>query len=494
MLIERIWRPSTLILIGAGLLASDPLRWLGTTWTDAAYNSQGAWIALTVVALAVWSWTSALVPEAPGSQRYAYGLLVTSAGVRAIGQLLRVNVVGATTLALDVYALSILAGLDRRERALSPGWLAALFAMSLPLERAVQRLLGYGLQQLSASAACDVLGIVDRGVHCVGTRILLDGKDLLVDLPCSGSASLMLILTLFAALATLKRPSARQAAIGFAIAVTAALASNTLRICALALGLAHDVDVMSAPWHELIGIAPLALAGLPLLAWARFVIPALAGIQLLTRAEEKLGPRLRGDDVWRAAAFAAAAAVVVALPAHPIDVAHATAAPRLPSHLAEFDASPQPLEAIERDYFAKYGGGASRARYGDFALLMVSTTAPLRHLHAPDECLRGAGHDVRYFGLEQGGLPTAIYRSTDPDGRQWRVAVSYVSSRGETAASVAQAVWLWLKCPDGTWTMVERVAPWSRNDADAIRFDAAVFRALDLPSSAPQSIHLMPSA
>src|SRR5581483_7362721 len=296
-----------------------PLRWLGTTWTDAAYNSQGAWIALTVVALAAWSWTSALVPEATGSQRYAYGLLVASAGVRVVGQLLRVNVLGATTLALDVYALSIIAGLDRRERALSPGWLAVLFAMSLPLERAVQRLLGYGLQQISASAACDVLGVFDRGVHCIGTRILLDGKDLLVDLPCSGSASLMLILTLFAGLATIKRPSARQAVIGFAIALVAALAGNTLRICALALGLAHDVDVMNAPWHELIGIATLAASALPLLVWARFVVPAKAGTQF-----SKLDSRLRGNDVKPAAVFAAMSTLIVSLPSHPIDVAHAT--------------------------------------------------------------------------------------------------------------------------------------------------------------------------
>ena len=31
---QRLWRPSTWIMLGAGLLAADRLRWLPAAWTD----------------------------------------------------------------------------------------------------------------------------------------------------------------------------------------------------------------------------------------------------------------------------------------------------------------------------------------------------------------------------------------------------------------------------------------------------------------------------
>ena len=37
-LAQRFWRPSTLCVIGAGLLAADPLRWLVCAWTGAAFH------------------------------------------------------------------------------------------------------------------------------------------------------------------------------------------------------------------------------------------------------------------------------------------------------------------------------------------------------------------------------------------------------------------------------------------------------------------------
>src|SRR5205085_2142779 len=144
-------------------------------------------------------------------QRYAYGLLAASAVVRMAGQLLRVNVLGALTLSLDVYALALLAGLHLRRRPLSPGWLALLFALSLPLERALQRLLGYGLQRVSTDGACGLL-----------------------DLPCPDIHGLMLVLTMYVALAALCRPSVASAVSGFAIALLSALGADLLHRAVLA--------------------------------------------------------------------------------------------------------------------------------------------------------------------------------------------------------------------------------------------------------------------
>jgi hypothetical protein len=116
---------------------------------------------------------------------------------------------------------------------------------------------------------------------------------------------------------------------------------------------------------------------------------------------------------------------------------------------------------------------------------MVRTTAPLRHLHAPDECLRGGGHNVRHIGTRFDPVPTATYRADAPDGSAWRVEVTFVSSRNERAASVGEAVWLWLKTPGTAWTMVQRATPWNEPDAD---FENAVIRALDLNPTPTASV------
>ncbi|MFP5307462.1 MAG: exosortase, partial [Gammaproteobacteria bacterium] len=167
---------------------------------------------------------------------------------------------------------------------------------------------------------------------------------------------------------------------------------------------------------------------------------------------------------------------------------------RPPEQLGGYPAQPRALDAVERAYFARYGGGASKSAYGPFGLLLVSTRAPLRHLHAPDECLRGAGHQVRYLGLAHDGLPSALYRATDADGRSWRVAVSYVSDGGERAASVAEAVWRWLRAPGSTWTQVQRVAPWDVDAAERAHWEATLRRALDLPAPSESIVYRVADA
>jgi exosortase/archaeosortase family protein len=505
---HRLRRPSTLVVLGAGLLAADPLRWLLATWTDATYNPEGLWVALAVAGLALWSGLSARRREASDATR-ALWLLALAAAVRAAGQLLRVNVLGALTLAVDVFALATLAGLGQRRRAVSPGWLAVLFALSLPLERVLQRAVGYGLQQLSAAGACSALGALDFAVVCQGTRILLDGQDLLVDLPCSGARGLVLLLTLYCAACALVRPDLLRALQGFGVTLLAAWASNVLRIVALAVGLARGAPVMEAPWHEALGLAALALGALPIVWWARRARRADTLDLALPIAARPLCDRnlARRSARGFALLFLVAAVAIVNLPARPVDVARTASPPALPAALGEWTANPQPLSAAEQAYFTRYGGAAARAAYGPHGLLLVSTSAPLRHLHAPDECLRGSGHDVRYVGVRHGSLPTAVYRSVDAEGSRWRVSVSFVASDGEWATSVAEAAWRWLlraRTPQTwtpqtwtpqTWTMVQRITPWDLPDAEIAAWDAAVARALDLPlrAGAAETFHRPPA-
>jgi hypothetical protein len=143
--------------IGVVILATQPVVWLITTWVDPAYGSHG-WLVFALAALLfVWSVTSQRRWVTTASRRRALWLLAMTAGVRLIGQLMGVNVIGALALVLDVYAIGLLFELNARTRALSPGWLALVFAFALPLERIVQRTIGFGLQHVSAAGACAVL-------------------------------------------------------------------------------------------------------------------------------------------------------------------------------------------------------------------------------------------------------------------------------------------------------------------------------------------------
>ena len=232
---------------------------------------------LAVVGLFAWSVTSPLVDHAPRWGSLAFGLIALSASVRLAGQFLAINTVGALCLVYDVYALGLLLGLGSRARLISPAWLAVVFAFSLPLERIVQRTIGHMLQQVSAKRACGVLETVYDAVTCEGVRIVLAGKDVLVDLPCSGARALLLTLLAFAGAAATCRPAPLQFAAGFLIALVLARAANILRITVLAIGFAEPwrlggIAVMEQPWHDLIGLATLAaLACAPLLTWAKRV-------------------------------------------------------------------------------------------------------------------------------------------------------------------------------------------------------------------------------
>lgn len=466
---------------GALLLAFHPILWLVHTWVSPAYRSGGAYVFAIVVAILLWSVSSPLVEPSGVGRRWAYRLFVASAAVRLASRALAVNVLGAMTLVVDVYALGLLFGLDRRRRAISPIWLAAAFALSLPLERVVQRLLGFPLQQISAAGACGLLRIGFEDVRCHGVRLLLNGSDVLVDLPCSGARGLLQLLLLFACLGAVFRPGLRAAVAGLATVLVAGFASNALRISMLAVGIGYrsrlgGIDVMSDPWHDLIGLLSVALAAASLVVWSRGFPGSSMDRPAVSVPRAEPAPAL---SLTKAAVFLATCAAVVSVPARPVDVSAPMAPPALPAYLDGEAARAEPLGEKEQEYFTLFGGGASRARYGESALMLVSTSSPLRHLHAPDECLTGSGLDVSFLGVDQRGMPSAVYRAVAPDGSSYRVAVTYVSAAGEMVPSVAEVVWRWLQTPS-TWSAVHRVTPWNESSESQYRFDDVVARALDL--------------
>ncbi len=493
------------ILLGlaAIILAIDPVLWLTQTWTAPSYDSKGAIVFLVCVGLFILSITSPRTTSKQDHRSKPFLLLGLSAFMRLIGQVAAFNIIGALTLVVDVYAISKLCALDKRARYVSPFWLSVCFFFSLPIERIIQRALGYGLQNLSADGACGVLGTFFDNVTCHGVRILINAQDVMVDLPCSGARSLFLLLFFYCVCAAASRQNIISGIIGGGFALICALIANIVRICILAIGIAFPVagiDVMEQPYHDIIGLITLAVGGIPTLIWMQYFSKPQKPIHPVLDRAQWIIPRSVQRDAWwlsarkkrrgkslplAVAVFSIFCAVVIHnLPRTAIDVARPNLAIALPHSLNNAIAIERPLSEQERIYFTQFGGSAKKAAYGDHGLMMVKSSAPLRHLHAPDECLRGLGMQVEYKGPDYSTIPSAIYKATDTDGNAYRIAVSFISQdQSIITTNISEVVWRWMQNPKQDWTAVQRISPWHTSQTENNQFDHALMAALDLETN-----------
>lgn len=488
--------PGLIFGTAALVLAYEPVRWLVQTWQDPAYDSKGFLIFAVCTGLFLWSVTSPRNLVQQDNTRWALILLTVTALIRLAGQVFAVNIIGALALVIDVYALATLVGVQHRERHISPGWLAICFLFALPLERVMQHTVGFGLQSLSAGSACLILGGLFDNVSCHGVRILINQKDVLVDLPCSGARTLLLLQLFYATCMTVVRPSLISGLFGFCVTLFSSLWINIFRIMALAVGIAYPemvfgMDVMAEPGHSLLGLVALALGCLPILFWARFTEDASKSSNLISYStpEESISRSKAMVFVFHilkthpgsvALGFLIIAAVIVSLPRTPIDVARPDIKISLPLMIDNHEGISSPLLPKEKVYFTQYGGAAVKASYGNNGLLLIQTSSPLRHLHSPDECLRGLGFEVQHVGISYDTIPTAVYKATTAEGQSYRIAVSFISNRGHFTSNVSEAVWRWVQEPGTVWSAVQRISPWEQDASITRRWDRAVLAALDI--------------
>jgi exosortase len=467
-------------VVASFILAVAPVHWLITTWFDPSYQSTGIVYLVVIVVLIVWSASSPVTNQITANRKNAVTLLLVSALLRLTSQVMAINILGGIALALDVFAILVLFNMPNRKRPLSPFWVSVLFLFTLPFERVLQRLLGYPMQEISAAGTCNLLGVFFDDLICNGVRLQVAAQDVLVDLPCSGTASLMLSGAFAVLLNAIYRPSLRHALLWGAITLVLAILGNILRITLLAVGLVQQdylfgLDVMAQPLHDLIGYATIVVSLLPLLIFYKPKPARPHQWPAVFRFNYSKG-------ITRAAAlgFVVLALVVVSLPRQALDVSVSIAQLYMPSNLNGQMGQNQPLEPVERQYFKKFGGRAQKALFGPLALTLVQTTSPLRHLHAPEDCLRGLGYKIEFLGTRFEPVPTALYRATGSGGDKWHVAITFTASSGYATSNVAEAIWHWLKFPKTEWTSIQRITPWALLDNERQAYEAAVIAALDI--------------
>ena len=486
-----------LLGITAAILAFDPIIWLTKTWQDPSYDSSGFYMFLPVLGLFIWSFSSKRLSGDNVNPELPLFLLLITALIRLAGQFFAVNIIGAMTLVIDIYAIARLAGLDKRVRSISPFWLSVAFSFSLPLERMAQRIFGYGLQNISADGACFILSNTFDNVTCQGIRILINAQDVMVDLPCSGARAALLTLFFFSLIAAVSHFNFRDTIIGVLITIISAYLSNVLRICILSAGIGYpdyigNINVMARPAHDMIGLFTLFLGGTPIILWARSRKPQQViinddlprklkhhGWWLTNRVEQKHALPL-------ASVFLITAIGITQISGKAVDVSHADIPISLPAAINGQTANEIPLSTQEQNYFTAYGGSAKKASYGNKNLMIIKTSSPLRHLHAPDACLRGMGFDVDYIGASYKSLPTAIYKAVSEQGDAYRILVTFVSSDFKyTTTNISEAIWHWIQSPGQSWTAIQRISHW--DDETHLKFDQDVMASLSLKT---QSLEL----
>lgn len=467
-------RLATLLLLpGLVALAAEPALWLVEQWRRPIDGSAGVLAALAALALAVRAARSGPDPSPGADARLAWGLLALAALSRLVGRVLAVNHLGGAALCLDVMALALGLGLHRRPLPASPLGLAALFGMSLPLEYWVQRAAGHPMRLAAAAAAEALLSPFVADLTRRGALLSRPGVEIAVELPCSGSQGLTLLLTLAMFLGVTRRGTPAL----LALAAAGALSTNALRVALFVL----RPDWLAEPAHGLVGLATLALGAAPALWLAR-------RLPTLTPAPPRAASSWAPPPVV-AGACSVAAVLITLAPQRPVDLSAASPGASLPTSLGARHGVPRPLSPEETSYLERFGGDVQKRRYdgvgeGSSLVLLLRTTAPLRHLHEPSVCLRAAGNTVEYLGVRHDLLPTVTYRATSPDGEVYRVQASFYSDRGEWASSGAEAAWRWLAAPGTPWSMLQRITPWGLCEADptpCLRLERDLIQALDLP-------------
>ncbi len=369
-------------------------------------------------------------------------------------------------------ALALAAGL----RAFMPAGaallpLAGLAVLALPVVSSLQFYAGFPLRVLTAEASTQLLQLLGLAAQRSGTAMLVEGRLIIVDAPCSGVQMVWMAYFCACAVAALGRIGdaawlRRLPWVGVLV-----LCGNVLRNSVL-VALEAQRDAVPEALHQGVGVVVLALV--------------CAAVVLVMRRPARAAPDARsrsggGDTerphfhvrpgsverpvVCRHAALLPAALLLCAcalLPMLPSTRA-ASASEGMAKDTFESPAAwdgkplrPLALSAEEQRFAARFPGRIERLTDGEQVLVLRQVRQPTRMLHPAADCYRGLGYRITQAQLER-DAQQRLWRCfiAERDGRRSRVCERIVDAQG--GAFTDASSWFWaaqLGRSTGPWLAV----------------------------------------
>ena len=427
------------------------------------------WLALAVVALMpVWVWSAARLLDRSDDPLgivalAALAILVARdrdqfsgtprAGWLAVATALAaVALLGAPALpALVRGVLAVLAvcAMLMAVRTLTQPMLAlaGLALLALPLLSSLQFFIGYPLRVVTADASRWLL--LAAGVEAArdGAALLVAGRLIMVDAPCSGiQMGWVSYFTACVTAAWLHVPDGRFLRrlpfVGVAV-----LFGNIVRNTLLVI---KEAGLVQWPeWtHAAIGVAAFALV-CALVVWH---VRGAGGMRIVTWEVRLLRHRAAvvSPDTWARLASLAVLGVLTLWPwlePEPL-AARPTSAIEWPLELEGRRLRPLALSAVEQRFAERFPGAIARFTDGEHTIVLRHVAQPTRMLHPATDCYRGLGYRIVASGLEREREPKAravpaVWRCfvAEKNGQRLRVCEVITDPRGRSFSDTS--AWYW---------------------------------------------------
>jgi exosortase/archaeosortase family protein len=429
-----------------------------------------AWLALQTVALwPTWTWMARRVVDGSDDP---LGLLAVAALVALVASLrgeLRaaprlgwlllasLGTLAATVLhgvlppllsglvAVLAWACGLLAFLPRRVPVLPVTGLAVL---ALPLLSSLQFYAGYPLRVLTAEASRWLL-MPGFDVSREGSTLLVDGRLIVVDAPCSGVQMVWLGYFTGCAVALWARRSDRSFAARLPIVGLLVLAGNVLRNSVLVA--LEGAGQAPSPWvHDGLGLLVLAAvcAGIARAMGRATPVEASAAPAGLSTPwlERWLANRFVHRIAHKALFGVAMAVCTVASVAQAWQASASLPAQAFhewPSTWDDAPLRPLALSEVEHRFAQRFPGAIARMTDGQGVFVLRHVASPTRMLHPAADCYRALGYRVAQVRLENDAQQRLwrCFSAARKHGETLRVCERIVDAKGR--AFTDTSAWYW---------------------------------------------------
>ncbi len=469
-------RRPALVAHGIRIDRIPALAWLGLqsaalwpTWQWMAERmSDGSDDPLGLLAIAALGWLSWTVRRELRAAPRLDWLLLASAGTVAAslsGVASALPPLATGLIAVLAWACGLLAFLPQRTAAAPVIGLAVL---ALPLLSSLQFYAGYPLRIVTAEIS---RWLLSPGFETMreGSTLVIDGRQVIVDAPCSGVQMVWLGYFTACAVALWARRGGRSFLVRLPVVGLTVLLGNVLRN-SLLLALEATERPLSAWAHDVWGLSVLALVcGII----ARTM--AAGGMREPTRCGTPFGRFLLQnrfvDRIAHKALFAAAMTsslligIADAAIGNQVQVESPLSARTagLKDWPATWDGNPlrpMALSAVEHRFAQKFPGSIARVTDGESLFVLRRADVPTRMLHPAVDCYRALGYRIDHARLERDAQERMwrCFSASRKQGQTLRVCERIVDAEG--MAFTDTSAWYWAAAAGrskGPWLATTRV-------------------------------------